>query len=133
MTAEVPGRELAGQPFFHRIRIGFEETASRIEAVERLTAAGKPLLTIAIVSRSTFRGPGVRSELPSAIDLFEYDPEKGDLMTKTRFIIRTLELNSPLEAATFEIDPEQAPYIWDEDARFWLKHPEPEFAAAPPR
>lgn len=133
ILAEIPAAELGGQPFLRRVRIGIGETAGRVQAIERVTADGKLLAGMMMSSYTTYRGPGVRADLPAVVDLFEYDPESGNLLTETRFIVRTLELNRPIEETVFRIDLELATYVWDEDAQVWLRHPEPEFATGVPR
>jgi hypothetical protein len=72
--------------------------------------------------------PSVLGDFPRNISIKAFDDE-GNLAVQAEFIVKTLELNEPIEPGIFTIGFGEAEAVWDSDGKIFVK----EKKVSPPR
>lgn len=114
---EMPGGSERNRAF--KLRVVLAETAdgkSRVIRMNRIFAGGSAY------SSYTFDNFAASElgDFPQTIKVEGFD-DNSELLARIEYTIRTLEINHPIENANFKVSFDDAPAVWDGDARRFVK------------
>ena len=114
----LPGGQLAGKPYYHRVLV--DTRRNEVLRMELVRPDGRVFGAIDFSRFAPVAGSAI--PFPHHIVLTSFD-EQGQRSGGVHFMVKTLELNRPIEPERFTLAAADARIVIDEDARTFLKHP----------
>jgi hypothetical protein len=114
----LPGSQLAGRPYYFRVLVNRAEQIYRIDFVR---PEGHVFATVDLQNYRAVEGAAL--PFPHHLVSTTFD-DAGQQIGSIHFMIKTLEVNRPVDPERFTISPDLAQTVIDEETRSFLKHPQ---------